>query len=446
MAFSPDGRVLVAARNTLSTRGVFILSIWDTGSGEEIAVIPKDPEHIEHTGAISSLSFSPDGRTLATASLDYSIRLWDVGNRQRISTLQGHSTEVLTLAFTPDGESLISGAKDGGVKLWPTRAREKDEIIPGGWEPLAFSKDSKILAARTREGTVAFLNLATREPEQELPLDSGRSHFPSPISVSTDLAILAQGLHDGRVKLWDTRTLESTTLKVSDGPVETAALSPDGHVLLTAGFEQPLRWWDLRAGTNINLQTEAHRVLFSPDGRAFATFQKGNTVQIWDAVGRTVRTNLLQEPQPALFPGGFGPEPLFFSAAAFSADGRVLAITSIENTIRLWDTTSGQLIGTCTGHKQAVFSVAFSPDGNTLASASDDSTLKLWNVANQQELLTVRRLGGTLRGLMFSPDGSLLAGASGLSSRSRGLRLYRAPRLSEIDRIDGQANHKIEGD
>ncbi len=105
----------------------------------------------------------------------------------------------------------------------------------------------------------------------------------------------------------------------------------------------------------------------------------------------------------------------------------MLAVGCADESIQLFDTASGELNGSCFGHKQSVSSLAFSPDGKTLASASDDSTLKLWNVATQQELLTIRRLGGALRGLTFSPDGQWLVGGGSFSQRSGGLRFYPAP-------------------
>ena len=447
LAFSPDGKSIVATRNTLSERGVFVVSIWDTQSGLEVAVMPEDPEHIEHTGVIPSLVFSPDGSKLATASMDYSIRLWDFAKRQPLRTLQGHQSEVWALAFSPDGQTVASGGKDGSVKLWPTRPEEKDDELPGSWQPLAFSKDSRTLAARNRQGTVAFLNLATRETDQQFQLDrdNGRFRFPIASSLSEDLGTLAQG-GEGTVRIWNTQNRDFQTLKVSEGPLDVLLLSPDGRTLLVGeggmrfpgGFGGPggrgghtLRWWDLRHGTNIALSTDAHKLLFTPDGRTLAAFQRGNTVQLWDAATRSLRTNLVIDPQPATTP--MFPPDVRSSPAAFSSDGRILATGSSDDAIRLWEVPSGKLLGACTGHKQGVTSVAFSPDGKTLATASDDSTLKFWNVATQQELLTVRRLGGTLRGLMFSPDGRLLVGASGFSSPSGGLRFFHAPPLVETD-------------
>jgi len=330
------------------------------------------------------------------------------------------------VAFSPDGKTLVSAGRDDGVKLWPLRPPEKEDVLPGTWQPLAISKDGRTLAALNRAGTnVAFVNLVTRELEWQFPLDASRFRdfrlssgtVMSSVSISEDLKTLAQILDNGSVKIWNVETREFTTLKVADRPLELIVLSPDGGALITGERGRNLRGWDLRSATNAVLATDAHRVVFSRDGQTLATFQRGNNkIQLWSVATRSLRTNLVVEAQ-------FGFEP----AAAFSRDGSTLAVACADDTIRLLDVATGRLLGTCTGHKQNIPSVALSPDGKTLASASDDSTLKLWNVATQQELLTIRKLGGALRGLIFSLDGSLLVGGGSFSLQSGGLRFYPAP-------------------
>jgi WD40 repeat protein len=359
--------------------------------------------------------------------MDYSIRLWNFATRQRVATLQGHLSEVLTVAFSPDGKTLVSGAKDGGVKLWPMRPPQKDDPLPGTWQPLAVSRDSQTVAALNRQGTLAFLNLATGEVKEQVQLELRHLRGPpnsptimSAVSLSDDFKTLAHVFEEGSVKLWNLESRDFITLKASDRGVELVVLSPDGGTLITSGRGRNLRLWDLRNGTNTTLATEAHRVLFSHDGQKLATVSRGNLLELWEVGTRTrsFQTNLSDVQL------GFETTP------AFSPDNRILAVGCPDDTVRLLEVATGKLISTFTGHKQSVSSVTFSPDGKTLATASNDSTLKLWNVATQQELLTIRRLGAALRGLTFSPDGQLLVGGGSFSLQTGGLRFYRAPQVN----------------
>ena len=422
LAFTPDGSAIIAARNVLSERGVFVLSIWDARNGKEIGRVPESAEQIEHTGVISGVAFSPDGQTLATASMDHSIRLWDFKQRKRIATLHGHVSEVWALAFAPDGKTIITGGKDGSVKLWDTRRPPKED----GWSiasiPLAFSRDGHKLAALAPEGTVVFLDMRAGEVEQRFPLDVPRVRFRLSASVSDDLSRIAHTA-EGGIRLVNTETGEGTTL--SDRRVDWVEISPNGQELIAGSFDfrdSRLRWWDVRAGTNFVLDTEAFRGRFSPDNTLFAAFGRSNIVEIWNVRSRSLERRITLDPQTQIGP-----------AQAFSSNSRFLAVGFMDDSIRMYEVGTGELVGTFTGHKQGIGAIAFSPDGKTLATASDDSTVRLWNIQTQQELITDRRLGGAVRALMFSPDGQTLVAGTQPFGGPGGIRLYRAPAPRELD-------------
>jgi WD40 repeat protein len=161
LAFSPDGRSIVAARNTLKNESVFALDAWDASTGKKNTSLPSQPNTVEHTGTISELAFAPGGDFIASASWDHSVRLWSFDTRQCVKTLHGNPSEVWALAFGPDGESVITGGKDGAVRRWPTHPTKKDQIFEGNWMPLRFSKNGEILAALDENSNLVMLNLET---------------------------------------------------------------------------------------------------------------------------------------------------------------------------------------------------------------------------------------------------------------------------------------------
>ena len=476
LAFSPDGTRVAAPQNWLSERGIFLLRSWDTRTGREVSPAFNDPARPEHTGLISSLAFSPDGRTAVTTSLDHTVCLWDWTHHLPVTRLQGHLAEVGGSAFSPDGQTLVTCDRLGHTYSWPLgRGREADEL-PNVVRVLGYGKDGRRMAGVTTERTVVFYD-EDKTPGRRIELDPTALGANAPVAISGDLQTLAQGLDGGRVKVWRTDTGESHLVYVSDQPVELLVLSADGQTLITGSRGEHLRLDRLDTGKVTSLPFSARRVLLSPDGRTLALVSTrdpaftsnehrpmegpvgrgrrggGATLKPLAPYGPTTRASAA-DLVPGL-PTTGGPVadgmPLWdlennvlrtklnvavsdVLDGAFSPNGRLFATAVRDNTVQLWDPSTGVLIGTCAGHKQVVNAVAFAHDGRTLASASEDGTLRLWNISTQQELLAILALGERTTELLFSPDDQALVAASQSRSEPRRLRFYRAPVAEDPER------------
>jgi len=201
------------------------------------------------------------------------------------------------------------------------------------------------------------------------------------VVFSPDGHLLASGLEDARIQLWDsttgqqlrTLTPDATFWSEMTGPVHAVVFSPDGRLLASAGGDDTVRLWDPATGRHERTLTGHARgiwgVVFSPDGRLLASASDDKTVRLWhpatDQDGRTLRGPLM---------GHAG----WVRSVVFSPDGRLLASASDDKTVRLWHPATGRHERTLTGHTGPVRSVAFSPDGRLLASAGDDGTVRLW--------------------------------------------------------------------
>jgi WD40 repeat protein len=410
---------------------VFALGVWDAATGEEIETIPGGDGEEGHSGMVSKFQLGADGATLATSSWDHSVGLWDFPSRKLLHVLHGHRGEVWSVALAHRGDFVVSGSKDGEVKIWPTEQQAPHDSIEGRWKPLRYSADSRYLAALNREGSISIFNLGSLEAVYSSDLsDAGPRFGRYAVSMSDDLAVLAEGLADGSVRLHRLEDETESTLVVSDQRVEFVALSPDAKTLVAGDWRNGLSWWDLDDPSEPIAKLPGSEAVFSGDGGTLATVTRDGYAIVFDTATRAERIRIHYGGQSA------------GSNFALSPDGRLLAMThgfdDFENAISVWDTASGKRLGTMTGHKQGIWSVAFSPDSRTLASSSGDGTLRLWNVPSRRELLSINDAGTNLTDLLFAPNGQYLVGGTPPFLRPGMLKVIEAP---PIDLAQEGAEH-----
>ncbi len=419
--FLGEGDTVLAPHVEKSERGVFYLGVWDAESGGELGMLPESPADEGHSGMITSLAYDRSRQILCSSSWDHSVCIWETGTRRLLRTLHGHRGEVWSTALSPSGDLVASGSKDGEVKIWSSKGTPETESIPGQWVPLSFSRDSRYMGALNRQGSVAIINMETRKVVHSLKVESSDERYDRHVvALTDDLTALAEALPGGEVRV---RTLgrEETALNFNSGSnrLDQLVLAPDSSTIVTVGWRDELAWWDLGDPARPLMRMSGRRALFSADGGTLATVTREGHSIIWDAETRTERVRIEHGGQS------------FGSSLALSPDGGVLAMTygidDFENAVSLWNAVTGEHLGTLPGHKQSIWSVVFSPDGRTLASSSADGSLRLWNVASRRELMSIEEGASSLAHLRFSPDGDYLVGGTTPFASSGEIRMIHAP-------------------
>lgn len=238
VAFSPDGARLVSASFDQTAR------LWDVAAGEEIATLKG------HRGVVTSAAFTPDGKHLATGSIDATVIVWDVTTLRPVQTITNHRSWVNAVAFAPGG-SLATASSDNTVRLWDKgeqgwSEQQRFTFPEGEVRSLAFSPDGKTLAIGVRYGTLKILDV----PGKKI-IGSFKVHAADvwAVAFSPDGRTLASGDGDwdrpGDVRLWNTAEWKESNLLKTPGEVLSLAFSPNGRTLAAGCWDGSLQQWDL---------------------------------------------------------------------------------------------------------------------------------------------------------------------------------------------------------
>jgi WD40 repeat protein/predicted Ser/Thr protein kinase len=393
VCFSPDGKRL--ASGSLDKT----IKVWDAATGQVVHTLTG------HTEPVVRVCFSPDGKRLASASLDKTVRIWDAATGQLIRTLEGHANIVMSVCFSPDGKRLASTSisqGNGKVRVWDAATGQEVFALTGrdGFLAACFSPDGKRLAAAPVAGPVKLWDAETGKEAISFKGGVGMGGFCTCVCFSPDGKQLATGSSYFMVNVWDAGTGEiALTLNGHTGGVISVCFSPDGKQLASAAGDKTVRVWDATTGQpvrTIEPATTVSSVCFSPDGTRLASGTEDQTVKVWPAAAPREALTLMGHKESV-------------RSVCFSPDGKQLASVSSKTTVSVWDAATGQEVVTIKGQTDFGWIVCFGGDGKRLFTMGKDKTIRVWNAATGQEIQSVPGPDSARR---FSPDGKWLASAS----------------------------------
>jgi WD40 repeat protein len=275
---------------------------------------------------------------------------------------------------------------------------------------VAFSPDGRFLASSGEFGDVVERDVASGELSGA-PL-SGHDRQVSSLAFARDGKVLVSGSEDGTVIFWDTKTRRpfGPPVKAHRSPVWSLACSPDGRTAVSGG-DAELVFWNLATGKQLGPPVTSQKdriwaLAFSPNGEFLASAGNDRIVAIWKTGNQTQPIKTFG----ATVTGHY--ELLMPAGVSFNPDGTLLAMSTLQDSVTLWDVTRGQpLPPVLYGHTQSVSSVDFSRDGKVLASGGSDGDIRLWDVETHELLGILSPQQKAIKSVVFDPQQGILASA-----------------------------------
>ncbi|HEU4479750.1 MAG TPA: WD40 repeat domain-containing protein, partial [Pyrinomonadaceae bacterium] len=446
--FSRDGRLLALSEN-------YSVKVWEVATLRELPSLK-----VPNSGAFTALgyafmTFSDDGKRMATGGFDTDTIVWEVETGKRLTTMSGRTNMAYNVAFSADGNELASG----GLTRWDLRTGHGVRTAPSTTERTYpfVSPDGRLLALMKPNSSDVVILESPSGRQLHTLVASGDVGGVTKMRFSSDGKMLAviygarDDLHPtktpnfsagSQVKIWDVKSgRELRSISLNQVPM-AAEFSSDGRLIGTIAAMGQVSLWEVQSGNKV------HDLTSSPLG-AFTAPQQIKPGQMPTMPNPADLAAMMTNMIGTMSAGTMSQN---VTSLAFTTDGRILATGGVESKanidvaammsgmmsgkrpkgsktqdpddifkdlkveaigqVRLWDVASGREIGAIKGHGRGISKVAFSRDGKLLASGSTDNTIRIWDVATRSALQTLTGHTASIESIDFTSDGRLLASAS----------------------------------
>ena len=332
-----------------------------------------------------------------------------------------HIVGVESIAFSSDGRYIVSSSSEV-IKLWDAASGREIRSFTGhsGWvNVIALSPDDKHIASGSCDKTIKLWDVASGD---EIRSFTGHSGWVNTIAFSPDGKQIVSGSYDwypwdrtntdvdDSIRIWDTDTgHEIRTIKGHSNSINSVAFSPDGKQIVSGSEDKTIKLWDASTGQEIRTfsgySKSVKSAAFSPDGRfivscagelnifshLFDESPGDNTIKLWDAsTGREIKT--------------FSGHQDRVNTVVFSSDGKQIISGSSDKSIKIFNASTGRVIRTISDHQHSIQSIAFNSNGRQIAAGYGNGTIKLWNAATGREIRTMTGNQRLIYSAAFSPD------------------------------------------
>lgn len=492
LSFSPDSQLIATASSN------HIIKILRVSDGKQTQILKGDETLNKLTKSkkqkykFLKVRYSPDGRFIAAASTDYTVKIWEISNGKLLHVLRGHKDWVRNVKFSPDSKLIVSsgGGSDKTIRLWTVKngrllktiKNAHDDAIEG----ISFSNNNKFIASASSDQTLKLWDINSifstktalfEYPEHKnilLKTIKGHASGLHDLSFSRHDKFIASAGDDNLVKLWELDYTLKKTLKASEETIWDINFSPDGKKIASTGADKTIKLWNWESNllkSNLLKTLTGHedwiwRVSFSPDGKLIASASEDQTVKVWRVDDGIFQFKL--DHKDWVTDVSFSPNGQMLASASydgkihiwqvsnrqlieelpaesynfwglklsFNPDGKMIAFTDKKYNIKLWVINDKNERINLKGHTGKITRISFSTDNQVIASSSDDTTVKLWKTIDGKLIQNLKDHKNGVSDVKFSPDGQLIATAS--DDKTVKLWTYKGELLRTLEGHDGK--------
>lgn len=421
--FSPDQSLLITAGESRT------IHLWDSTAGELKQTFSdknQDNKEKSYVRGVEVILFSPDGKSILSLVNDYQIRMWDIatGKRRRFTGDTGYLTNA---SFSPDGKTLATVDYPGGIRIWDIMTgklkrtisnlnpRDTHHRIKDDTYSIAFIPKGEKVVISEADGAISLWDTGKKRLHTLMgKTNSSNGTWHNDVLVSPNGETIASwsASKDGLIRFWNANTGEhKRTIKVHKGPINRVVFSPDSSTLASWSFsreDKTIRLWNVATGrltqTLTGHENLIENVAFSPDGKTLISGGQDETILIWDV--STGKHKTLTER------GGDTERNTHSNSKMvlmFNSDGSKLATGDKKGNIHLWNVSTWKEEQALDGHAGAITSISFSPDDHSIASTGKDGTVRLWDIDTGQQIQSISGDKCIFWFVMFYPNGLILA-------------------------------------
>jgi WD40 repeat protein len=409
-----------------------------------------------HTSYVNGCDVSPDNSRIASAGSDGAVKVWNAATGEEVATLRGPTISMECCHYSPDGQRLVAGTRSGLVIVWDLVSGRESWSVKVHDRPVPccrFSHDGRRIVSASWDGRVKVLDADTGHEQLSLAghdgdacwaefsrddtglisvggdgllkqwrADTGdeiravkaHEHEIMTCRFSLDGTAIFTASQDMLVKRWDAATLElESTYDGHLAGVWAAAVSPDGMLLVSGAGDGSIKLWDADNGMEVaSLKEHTNEVwglTFVNDGSRFVSAAWDGTVKVWDlSIARRLADDASgwsQTPADAKRLWGY------MIACCCAPDGSIVAAGSQDGSLRVWDASTGRVLGVHRLHNDFIMACGYSPDSRWIVSGAWDGVLKIFDVQRHTES-DRESMSGTIVSCAFAPDGRRVVACS----------------------------------